>query len=108
MNMGTLIHLPSAAKTVFVANPDIADVNKNDATPDLIYLFGKKGGATVLYAVDASGHVLLNKVIQVDPGPVTIIRRAAVETGEPSPAPNYLVLPLQPAAGPQPAAPASP
>jgi Flp pilus assembly secretin CpaC len=108
INMGTLIHLPGAAKTVFVANPDIADVNKHDATPDLIYLFAKKGGSTVLYAVDASGHLLLNKVIHVEPGPVAIIRRGTIETGEPAPVQNNLVLSLQPAVAPQPAAPASP
>src|SRR6266545_222104 len=55
---GTLIRLPGAANTVFIANPETADVTIK--TPSLIYLIAKAPGETVLYAVDAEDRVLLN------------------------------------------------
>src|SRR5436190_6687501 len=55
---GMLIRLPAAANTVFIANPETADVTIK--TPSLIYLIAKAPGETVLYAVDAEDHVLLN------------------------------------------------
>lgn len=62
---GVLIRLPHAAGTVFIANPDIADVNVK--SPSLIYLTAKSPGETALYAVDAQDHVLLNSPIRVGP-----------------------------------------
>jgi pilus assembly protein CpaC len=61
---GTLIRLPRAAATVFIANPDIADVQIK--SPSLIYLTAKAPGETVLYAVDAEDRVLLNAPVRVE------------------------------------------
>ncbi len=61
---GTLIRLPKAAATVFIANPDIADVQVK--SPELIYLSGKAPGDTVVYAVDAEDNVLLHSPVRVD------------------------------------------
>ena len=60
---GTLIRLPRAANTVFVANPDIADVQVK--SPTLVYVSAKSPGQTVIYAVDANDQVLLNAAIRV-------------------------------------------
>jgi pilus assembly protein CpaC len=48
-----LIQLPESAKTVFVANPEIADVQVPTPTSFLIY--GKKAGATTVFAISESG-----------------------------------------------------
>jgi pilus assembly protein CpaC len=63
VNKGTALKLPGAASTVFVAAPDIADVQVK--SPAMIYVFAKKAGDTVLYAVDAQDHVLLNTIVHV-------------------------------------------
>ncbi|QQS13067.1 MAG: pilus assembly protein N-terminal domain-containing protein [Rhodospirillales bacterium] len=60
---GTIIKLKSPASTVFIANPDIADVQVRSA--NTIYIFGKKAGETVLYAVDDRERVLLNSNVTV-------------------------------------------
>lgn len=62
---GTLIRLPRPASTVFVANPDIADVQVK--SPLLIYLSAKHAGQTVIYAVDANDKVLLRSPVEVEP-----------------------------------------
>src|SRR5438046_5743784 len=59
---GTLIRLPRPAATVFIANPDVADVQVK--SPSLIYVNAKTPGETVLYAVDADDNVLLNAPIR--------------------------------------------
>ena len=61
---GTLIRLPRPAATVFIANPDVADVQVK--SPALIYVNAKTPGETVLYAVDADDNVLLNAPIRVE------------------------------------------
>jgi len=61
---GTLIRLPRPAATVFIANPDVADVQLK--SPALIYVNAKTPGETVLYAVDADDNVLLNAPIRVE------------------------------------------
>jgi pilus assembly protein CpaC len=63
VNKGTLIRLDRNADTVFVADPEIADVKVK--SPKLIYLFAKQPGETSLYAVDGQEHVLLNRPISV-------------------------------------------
>src|SRR6478672_10729962 len=60
---GTLIRLPRPAATVFIANPDVADVQVK--SPSLIYVNAKAPGETVLYAVDGDDRVLMNSVIRV-------------------------------------------
>jgi pilus assembly protein CpaC len=63
IHKGTAIKLPGAASTVFVASPDIADVQVK--SPSMIYVFAKKPGETVLYAVDDQDRVLLNTIVSV-------------------------------------------
>src|SRR5207237_84312 len=64
VNKGTLVRLAGAAATVFVANPDIADVQVK--SPTLVYISAKAPGETVIYAVDAADSVLLNAPILVE------------------------------------------
>jgi pilus assembly protein CpaC len=64
VNKGTLIRLSGPAATVFVANPEIADVQVK--SPTLVYISAKAPGETVIYAVDASDSVLLNSAILVE------------------------------------------
>src|SRR6266851_5119686 len=63
---GTLFHLPRPAATVFVANPDIADVQVK--SPTLLYISANKTkpGETVVYAVDDKDNVLVSAVIRVE------------------------------------------
>jgi pilus assembly protein CpaC len=63
LHKGTAIKLPGAASTVFVAAPDIADVQVK--SPTMIYVFAKRPGDTVLYAVDDQDRVLLNTIVSV-------------------------------------------
>ncbi|MBX9946816.1 MAG: type II and III secretion system protein family protein, partial [Reyranella sp.] len=63
VNKGTALKLPGPAETVFVAAPDIADVQVR--SPTMIYVFAKKPGDTVLYAVDDQDRVLLNTIVSV-------------------------------------------
>jgi pilus assembly protein CpaC len=63
VNKGTALKLPGPASTVFVAAPDIADVQVR--SPTMVYIFAKKPGDTVLYAVDAQDRVLLNTIVRV-------------------------------------------
>src|SRR5438552_3943049 len=66
LGKGTLFHLPRPAATVFVANPDIADVQVK--SPTLMYISANKTkpGETVVYAVDDKDNVLVSAVIRVD------------------------------------------
>ena len=64
VNKGTLVRLAGPAATVFVANPDIADVQVK--SPTLVYISAKAPGETVIYAVDATDSVLLNAPILVE------------------------------------------
>jgi pilus assembly protein CpaC len=63
VNKGTLVRLGGPAATVFVANPEIADVQVK--SPTLVYITAKAPGETVIYAVDATDSVLLNAPILV-------------------------------------------
>jgi pilus assembly protein CpaC len=63
VNKGTALKLPGPASTVFVAAPDIADVQVR--SPNMVYVFAKKPGDTVLYAVDGNDRVLLNTIVRV-------------------------------------------
>lgn len=63
LNEGTLVRIDSPADSVFVANPDIADVAVK--SPRLLYVFGKRPGETSLYAVDENENVLLNVGLSV-------------------------------------------
>lgn len=56
LHKGRLIKLRAAAETVFVANPEIADVQIK--SPTLVYVLGKAAGETTLFAVDRREQVL--------------------------------------------------
>jgi pilus assembly protein CpaC len=60
---GQLVHLEHAAATVFVADPDIADVQVK--SPSLVYVFGKSGGETTLFAVGENDEVLVSMNVRV-------------------------------------------
>lgn len=61
---GQVIRLPQPAATVFVADPEVADVQAQ--SPSIVYLFGRRAGSTSLYAVDANDQVLLRTAVVVE------------------------------------------
>ncbi|MBL6933240.1 MAG: type II and III secretion system protein family protein [Rhodospirillales bacterium] len=63
VSKGRLVRLDSPAATVFVADPEIANIQVK--SPSLIYLLGKKPGQTTLYAVDGKDRVLANIDVSV-------------------------------------------
>ena len=63
VSKGKLIQLSQPANSVFVADPDVADVQVK--SPSLIYLFGKAAGETTLYAVGDNDQVLINSAVHV-------------------------------------------
>jgi pilus assembly protein CpaC len=63
VHKGVLVRLRQPAGSVFIANPEIADIQVR--SPTLIYLFGKKAGQTALYAVDDQEQVLLNTTVTI-------------------------------------------
>ena len=63
LSKGTLVRLDHPAATVFVADPEIADIQVK--SPSLVYVFAKKAGETTLFAVDEHEHVLLQSSIVV-------------------------------------------
>ena len=60
---GYLINLPSNAKTIFIANPNIASYQVPAANK--IFVFGRQAGSTNLYALDNSGSVIFSEKIKV-------------------------------------------
>ncbi|MGJ0620406.1 MAG: type II and III secretion system protein family protein [Methylocystis sp.] len=63
LNEGTLVRLDHPAASVFIANPEVADVAIK--SPRLIYVFGKAPGETTLYAVDENENVLISASLSV-------------------------------------------
>jgi pilus assembly protein CpaC len=63
VSKGRLIQLDQPAASVFVADPDVADVQVK--SPALVYVFGKAAGETTLYAVGENDQVLLNSMVIV-------------------------------------------
>jgi len=63
VNEGRLIQLPGKAKTVFVANADIASYQV--PAVDKIFVLGKAAGITNLYVLDASGQVIFEDKLRV-------------------------------------------
>ncbi|HLT02087.1 MAG TPA: type II and III secretion system protein family protein [Geminicoccaceae bacterium] len=60
---GRVIRLPHPAATVFVADPEIADVQAQSAS--IVYLFGRRAGSTSLYAIDENDQLLLRTAVNV-------------------------------------------
>lgn len=65
LNKGALVRLDRPAHTVFVADPEVCDIQVK--SPSLVYLFAKKAGVTTLYAVDKAERVLANFEVTVTP-----------------------------------------
>ncbi|MEH6404537.1 MAG: type II and III secretion system protein family protein [Sneathiella sp.] len=63
LNAGKLVKLESAATSVFVGNPALADVHVQ--SPTIIYIFAKKPGRTNLFALDSKGNVLINSPVEI-------------------------------------------
>lgn len=63
INRGQVIRLQRPAATVFIANPDIADVQVKSA--NLVYVFAKKGGETTLVAADEQDKILIEARVVV-------------------------------------------
>lgn len=57
------IELPAPARSVFIANPDIADIQV--LSPTTVMVFGKKMGQTTLIAVGEDNRELANRAVQV-------------------------------------------
>lgn len=63
VNKGAVVTLPRPASTLFVANPEVADIQMK--SPRLIYLMGKRPGDTTLFAVDDREQVFANIDVSV-------------------------------------------
>lgn len=62
-NTAQTISFDSTVAEVFIANPEIADVQMN--SPHIAYIFAKKSGVTTFIATDQNGKVVKNIVITV-------------------------------------------
>jgi pilus assembly protein CpaC len=60
---GRMVRLNGTMSDLFVANPEIADVQVR--SPSQIYVFGKAAGTTTVYATDSSGHVVYSATVRV-------------------------------------------
>ena len=78
---GQLLRLERPAAAVFVADPEVADVQAH--SPTLVYVFGRRSGATTLYAVDDNEDVLLRREVVVEhhlSGLQSVIREVAPDS----------------------------
>ena len=73
IRQGRVIKLPSPAAVVFVADPEIADVQTHSST--LFYLFGRRTGTTSVYAVASNDQILFRSEVRVEHA-TTELRRA--------------------------------
>ena len=60
---GRLLRLATPVTAVFVADPEVADVQAQ--SPTLLYVYGRRAGTTTLYAVDDAQQVVLRRDVQV-------------------------------------------
>ena len=60
---GQLIQLPGTMSDLFVADTSVADVQVKSARQ--LYVFGKAGGETTLYASNAAGQVVYSATVRV-------------------------------------------
>lgn len=66
MNMARILRLPSAASTVVIGNPVIADATIQD--PRTLVLTGRGYGSTNLIALDAVGNPIADIIVNVSAG----------------------------------------
>jgi pilus assembly protein CpaC len=60
---GRLLRLAGPVTAVFVADPEVADVQAQSST--LLYVYGRRAGTTTLYAVDDAQQIVLRRDVQV-------------------------------------------
>jgi pilus assembly protein CpaC len=60
---GTFVPLAGEASAVFVADPEIADVEIKFA--NMLYVYGKAPGQTTVHVLDANGGILISRTVQV-------------------------------------------
>jgi pilus assembly protein CpaC len=60
---GQVLQLPAPATSVFVANPEIADVQVKSGS--VLYIFGRAPGQTSFYAVDAEDNIVASRTLVV-------------------------------------------
>lgn len=60
---GRLLRLASPVTAVFVADPEVADVQAQSST--ILYVYGRRAGTTTLFAVDESQQIVLRRDVQV-------------------------------------------
>ncbi|WP_417464465.1 type II and III secretion system protein family protein [Kordiimonas sp.] len=63
VNKGTLIRLDRPASEIFIANPEVADVQVKSAR--VVYIFGKAQGETTFYALDNEDNTIYSSTVQV-------------------------------------------
>lgn len=63
LNKGQMLKLDSAASSVMVADPAIADIQV--VSPKLVYIHAKKIGETSIYAIDSSDRTIVDVTIEV-------------------------------------------
>jgi len=63
LNEGKLVRLDAPAASVFIANPEIADISVRSTR--LVYVFGKKPGKTTLFALDKQDNLIASSEIVV-------------------------------------------
>jgi len=63
---GRMIRLDRSATAVYVANPDIADVELK--SPKLVYVFAKQAGETSIYALDRAERAVIDRRVVVQHG----------------------------------------
>ena len=59
VNQGEVIRLQRPAASVFVANPEVADIQV--MSPTLVYIFGRRAGETTIFAVDEEEQIIFNR-----------------------------------------------
>ena len=64
IHKGRTIKLDRPAASVFIANPDIADIQL--ITPTMLYVFGRATGETSLLAVDERDRVMVDRPVSVN------------------------------------------
>lgn len=63
LNEGQLVQLDAPAASVFIANPEIADISVRSTR--LVYIFGKKPGKTTLFALDKQDNLIASSEVIV-------------------------------------------
>ena len=63
VNQGEVIRMFRQAASVFIANPEVADIQV--MSPTLVYVFGKRAGDTTIFAVDDEEEIIFNRTLSI-------------------------------------------